>query len=166
MHVTFNFGLIIFNSKIYRLCVAHVPRLVAKLDKCTRLQTLFFLKKRSGSYPVSHMAPPNPSVGISVSVCGRSRQCFRSYPRNYTSVWLSAPIPCPSGRWHAVSNANRMPHSPPPPIRYPPAPLPVWLALYPLCPLRLVSYRITDDVCAFLQRKKKRKRSNPDALPS
>lgn len=68
------------------------------LDKCTRqtLQTLFF---KGGtlwlSYPVSHMAPPTPSAGISVSVCGRSGQCFRSYPRNYTSVWLSAPTPGP-----------------------------------------------------------------------
>lgn len=35
------------------------------------------------------------SAGISVSVCGRSEQCFRSYPRNYTSVWLSAPTPNP-----------------------------------------------------------------------
>lgn len=66
------------------------------LDKCTRLQALFF---KGGtlwlSYPVSHMAPPTPSAVISVSVCGRSRQCFRSYPRNYTSVWLSAPTPGP-----------------------------------------------------------------------
>lgn len=74
-----------------------------------------FLQRRCSlalPYPVSHMAPPTPSASISVSVCGRSRQCFRSYPRNYTSVWLSAPTPGPSGRWHAVSNANRMPRSP------------------------------------------------------
>lgn len=57
---------------------------------------LFFSKEVLWlSYPVSHMAPPTPSAGISVSVCGRSGQCFRSYPRNYTSVWLSAPTPGP-----------------------------------------------------------------------
>jgi len=121
---------------------SRIPRLVAKLDKCTRPQTLFSKETpRLVSYPVSHMAPATLSVRISVSVCGRSRQCFRSYPRNYTSVWLSAPTPCPSGRWHAVSNANRMPRSPPSSIRYSLLPLPVWPALYilsvfPSCILR------------------------------
>jgi len=67
----------------------------ARLDKYTRLQILFSKEALSGSYPVPHMAPPTPSADISVSVCGRSRQCFRSYPRNYTSVWLSAPTPGP-----------------------------------------------------------------------
>lgn len=106
------------------LTVAHSTRLWWRLDKCARLRTVFFSffsffqRRRSSLYPVSHMAPATPSVGISVSVCGRSGQCFRSYPRNYTSVWLSARTPCPSGRWHAVSNANRMPGSPPSSIRH------------------------------------------------
>lgn len=57
------------------------------------VNSLFSKEALSGSYPVPHMAPPTPSAGISVSVCGKSGQCFRSYPRNYTSVWLSAPGP-------------------------------------------------------------------------
>lgn len=102
--------------------------------------SFFFLKKRSTSslalapHPVPHMAPPTPSAGISVSVCGRSGQCFRSYPRNYTSVWLSAPAPGPQDvgtRYQTLLIACRLLTSLLLPIRYPtPTPLPVWPALF------------------------------------
>lgn len=72
MHITFNFGLIIFNSKIYRLCIAHVPRLVAKLDKCTRLQTLFFKRSARVRIPFHTWRRQTlPSVFRSPSVAGR-----------------------------------------------------------------------------------------------
>lgn len=103
-------------------------------------ELFFFVKKRSTSslalapHPVPHMAPPTPSAGISVSVCGRSGQCFRSYPRNYTSVWLSAPAPGPQDvgtRYQTLLIACRLLTSLLLPIRYPtPTPLPVWPALF------------------------------------
>lgn len=112
---------------------SRAPSSAARLDKYTRLQILFSKEALSGSYPVSHMAPPTPSASISVSVCGRSRQCFRSYPRNYTSVWLSAPTPGPQdvGTRYQTLIACRAHLST---IRYPPPPLPVWPALHPLYP--------------------------------
>lgn len=114
------------------------------------------------------MAPATPSASISVSVCGRSGQCFRSYPRNYTSVWLSAPAPGPQDvgtRYQTLLIACRL---------LTPPPLDIHSHLFLSGPLytsspsfRLLSRRITNNArdVLFLNKLnvKERKRSR---LPS
>lgn len=76
------------------------------------------------------------------SVCGRSKQCFRSYPRNYTSVWLSAPTPNPQDvgtRYQTLIAC----HGPPPFSLFLLPFLPVWPALRPSA-FRSLSRRITE----------------------
>lgn len=86
------------------------------------------------------------------SVCGRSEQCFRSYPRNYTSVWLSAPTPTLRTRYQTLIACHGPPPLPSPPLPSTLCPpfslfflpfLPVWPALRPSA-FRSLSRRITE----------------------
>lgn len=91
--------------------------------------------------------PPTPSAGLRYFGL-RLRQvgamCFRSYPRNYTSVWLSAPTPGPQDvgtRYQTLIACRVLPF----PISYPPpSPLPVWPAFMSSLSFRLLSRGITD----------------------
>lgn len=126
-------------KRVYRkisrtILSSRAPSSGARLDKCIYEAANSFFKRGILARIPFHTwrRQPLPPVFRSPSVAKFGAMFQILSPKLYVCLAVCS---WPSGRWHAVSNANRMPRSHPSYIRYPPPPpLPVWPALRPLCP--------------------------------